>query len=324
MVLIVFMPLVATPVAASSPPTPSNMRILIKNPPRVAVFADILIRINERDLNFTAVNEYNLALFGLNAQSEIVGFNDNGFRSFTFHYRDATSDIRLGEPIQGRLYENSLAVRFGYGEREEFRTQFRDLLENYSDMKIALLDYAGNVISVSARFSLPSPRRGVSITGAWLGEEVFYNHMTGEITVNIGELRYNYLGNIIRPILYRSPLLVLSVIALFSVVLEIVTGICFGFRGKKMVLIVFANLLTLAFVVMFILWLHHWGFGNEDLFFLMLMLLIVVTYTAKILLYRISPIMKDISTRKTLQYSIIANTISFSFLVGAFLIIVIR
>jgi len=134
------------------------------------------------------VNEYNLALFGLDTSSEIIGFNDGRFRSFTFHYNDAVAVIRTNEDSRGHF------VHFGFretgGETGEFRTQFWDLLENYPNMKIALLDYAGNVISVSARFSLPRPRRGVWITN-WADEGVSYNHESGMVIVHLRPVRYN-------------------------------------------------------------------------------------------------------------------------------------
>jgi hypothetical protein len=171
---------------ASHPPTPQYMAIRIENLPENAVFADILIRIDERDPNFTAVNVDNLALFGLDVSAEIVGFNDNGFMSFTFHYIDASAEIYFSE---SRRFFWAQAVRFGFGEKEGFRTQFHNLLENYPNMKIALLDYYGNVLSVSSEFSLPSPRRGVWISGSWGGEVVCYNHETGEVTVWMEEVR---------------------------------------------------------------------------------------------------------------------------------------
>jgi len=227
------------------------MRVRITNLPENAVFADILIRINERDPNFTAVNEYNLALFGLDA-------------------------------------------------------------------------HAGNVLSVSAEFSLPSPRKGVWISGSALDDVVWYNHDTSEIEVHLRPVRYNYLGSILRPIFFDSPILVLGVIALFSVILELAAGLCLGFRRKKLIPIVLANLLTQAVIAMFsFIWLFHqdFFFGNLFSFFLTAMLLTVGIYTAEFLIYRKSPVMKDISTRKILQYTITANTLSFAFLAAAFFMV---
>ena len=195
-------------------------------------------------------------------------------------------------------------------------------------MKIALLDYAGNVISVSTQFSLPSPRRGVYVSGAWGGEEMRYDHMTGEVIVHLGEWRYNYLGSILRPILHDSPVLVLGAIALFSVILELVAALCFGFRGKKLIPIVPANLVTLSIIAAFIVWLFRWDFripfSIGAVLFLMVTLLIVVTYTAKFLIYRKSPVMKDIDTRKITRYAIAANTLSFAFLAAVFMVYIIR
>ena len=318
---IVLTVLTPMPAIASYPGLGRSMTIGITNLPENAVFADILIKINENDPNFAAVNESNLALFGLGSQAGIVGFNNNGFMSFTFHYRNAAAEIRAAEirRVDGTLRGHY--VRFGHGEREGFRGQFPDLLENYPDMKIALLDLYGNVISVSAEFSLPRPRRGVDITGTWAFEEVSYDYETGVITVNLGVVRYNYLGRILRPVLQRSPVLVLSAIALVSVIMELVVGFCFGFRRKELLPIVCANLATLSAIAAFIAWLFLSGYdGNAFPLFFRAALLLAITYAIKYIIYRKNPITKDISTRKIKQCVITGNTLSFAYLVAVFMV----
>jgi len=328
----------APTVLASHPTPPSSMFIMIGNSPENAVFADILIRINERDPNFTAVNEDNLALFGLDTHAEIVGFNDNGFMSFTFHYIDASAEIYLSKSRMGinvhfdgsgefHFVNSSREVHFGFGEKAGFRTQFHDLHENYQNMKIALLDYSGNVLSVSAEFSLPDQRRGVWISGSFGGGMVWYNHENGEITVDWQQVRYNYLGNILHPIIFAfdPPILFLTALGamvLFLMILELVVGLCFGFRGKNLIRIVPTSLITLFFIVAFYFSFYLLAYFGVLVFFLTVILLIAATYRIKFSIYRDSPAMKDIiSPRRILQHTITANTVSLAFLAGLFLII---
>ncbi|MCL2200749.1 MAG: hypothetical protein FWB75_02195 [Oscillospiraceae bacterium] len=295
---------------ASVPPTPGEMSVGIENPPENAVFADILIRINERDPNFTDVNEDNLVLFGLDNQAGIVGFNDGGFRSFTFHYNGASSEIHLSES-SWRYY----FVHFGI----EVEGQFQNLLENYSDMKIALLDYAGDVISVSASFSLPRPRRGVFVS-IWVGPEVSYNHETGDVAVHLFPVRYNYLRSILRPALHRSPFLVLSAVTLLSVVLELAAGLCFGFRKKILLRTVLASLVTQAFIVAFTAISVREDFVDARLLiFLIVPALVVGASVAEHFFYRRSSAMKNIGPQKILRYTIAANSLGFAFLVLFFI-----
>ena len=95
--LIMLTTIVAAPAIASPLMSDPIITVRIVNLPENVVFADILIKIDENDPNFTVVNEGNLALFGLDAQAGIVGFNNNGFMSFTFHYLNAAAEIRVAE-----------------------------------------------------------------------------------------------------------------------------------------------------------------------------------------------------------------------------------
>ena len=315
--LITLITLMPVPAIASPQYAPLSrvMTIEIANLPRNAVFADILIRINERDPNFTAVNEGNLALFGLDAHAEIVGFNDNGFRSFTFHYRDAVAEIRAVEIrfLDGTLWGHN--VHFGDRERgAEERGQLLYLLENYPSMKIALLDHFGNVLSVSSAFSLPSPRRGMRILGSW-SEEVRYNHETGAIIVNLRQIRYDYLASL------QPPLFVTGALVLFFIILELIVGLCFGFRGRNLIFIVPTSLVTLFFITVLLLSIYIVFFSAVFVFFLIMILLIAATYRVKFTIYHDSPAMKDISPRKILLHATTANAVSLVFLAGLFLII---
>ncbi|MCL2368437.1 MAG: hypothetical protein FWC72_05525 [Oscillospiraceae bacterium] len=252
----------------------------MRNLPEGAVFADLLIRIEQDDPNFVHINEGNLARFGLDAQAEIVGFNADGFMSFTFHYRDADAGL-----YTNRYSGGSGWVTFARGSAR----QFEDLRRNYSDMKIALLDYAGNVISVSAQFTLPNDF-------LWLT----YDHQTRAVSVRVRTTSSPW-----RFIFLPHTIVMIITIALFSIGLEIVIGLFFQFFRKKLLLIFCVNLGTqMAMWVVYLRFMWLWPP------LLAILLLEVVIYVTEFVIYRKSPIMADESTRKLLLYTVIANTVS--------------
>jgi len=282
LIILVFLGM-PTPVLANGPPPPPWLEIDVRNLPEDAIFADILIRIGEVDPNFIGVNKNNLSLFGLSAQAEIVGFNANGFMSFTFHYRDAVAEI----------YTDEHKVVFARGEWfRELEGQFGDLRRNYSDMKIALLDYAGNVISVSDQFTLPRElERGMPVTFRGLS----YDHQTGEVRVFA---HVNSLAMAFR-------IIFIVVIVLLSIGIEVVTGLFFRFSRRKLGLILCVNMGTQT-----AMWIAYFGFMWQLPHIVAVIILEVCIYVTEFVVYRKSSIMADESTHRILLYTVIANTTS--------------
>ena len=274
--------LVATPlpVLANSPPPPPWLRVQVANPPENAVFVDILIKIDDADSNFTPVNEHNLDLFGLSVQAEIVGLSVNGFMSFTFHYNDAAADIEILE--QG-------SITFGRGDGRSVWQQYNDLRTIYSDMKIALLDYEGNVVAISEPFNITDK------AWVWFDGLVRYNHQSGEVNVMRSFNLFVFIGFLFRIII---PIVILTII------IEAITGIFFfGRHRKKIGLIVIVNAITQAamWTAYFILPLPY---------IVSIIILETIIYISEFITYRKSKVMADESTRKILIYTIIANTLS--------------
>lgn len=279
------------PVSANGPPPPPWLSVRVTNLPREAVYADILIRIDETDANFTHINESNLELFGLSIQSEIVGLNIDGFMSFTFHYRDAAADIY----IERETITTIGRVSFGRedGHAAWLGRQLQDLRSNYNDMKIVLLGYSGNVISVSEQFSLPREfERGV-----WTDLfSLTYDHQSGEVS-------FSAWSNSFRVIFMTIPLIV--VIMAVSISLELVTALFFGFRRKKLELVFGTNLATQA-----IMWVVYYRFLFHLPHIVAILILEAAIYAAEFYIYRTHKEMADESTSRLLKYTIVANTLS--------------
>ena len=281
---------VPAPVPANGPPPPPFLNVSLRRVPAGAAFADILIKIDESDPNFTYVNEGNLELLGLSVDAEIVGFNADGFMSFTFHYNDAFSDIRIR-----REQHHNLQVRFAAREgRADFNSaQFQDLRNNYRDMKIVFLDNEGNIVHISREFTLPAPRTHlIGLTYEYRAEE--------EVRIDI---RSSAIGEII----------LIWAIVVLSIALEFGLGLVFGFRGKQLLIILLANVTTQV-----LMWVIYFNFMMQLPHITAVIILEAAIYPAEFLIYRKSPHMEKESTLKLLIYTILANTLSLAVGIAVF------
>ena len=62
--------------------------------PENAVYIDLLLPITAEDANYTAYNAANGTHFGISSESQIVRYDTDGYRSYTFHIQDATAEIK--------------------------------------------------------------------------------------------------------------------------------------------------------------------------------------------------------------------------------------
>ena len=107
------------PAAANAPAPPDFLHVDIRNVPDNAVYADLLIKIAEEDKNYTPINDTNAAEYAFAADAPIVAYAEEGFRSFTFHYRGARSNIWINK------WQSYGFVDFcTSADMEVFRTQY--------------------------------------------------------------------------------------------------------------------------------------------------------------------------------------------------------
>ncbi|MCL1866117.1 MAG: hypothetical protein FWF82_01765 [Oscillospiraceae bacterium] len=135
-------------VYANSAPPPPCILLIVKNVPEDAVYADMLIKINPDSSEYVDFNSVNGELFEIPDDSPIALFNQDGFMSFTFHYKDSLSEM---SPQMYSSWHNGdvFAMFTGEGENSESYNQLYDIEENYHIIKIALFDEGGNIISIS-------------------------------------------------------------------------------------------------------------------------------------------------------------------------------
>lgn len=91
--------------------------------PSGTAYIDMLLPISENDECYVGFNENNGEKFGISPESEIAKYNEQGFKSYTFHISDAVSEMspsydfnveksRLTEELQNEVsaYEHPLRV----------------------------------------------------------------------------------------------------------------------------------------------------------------------------------------------------------------------
>ena len=90
MIVLIFMLVFsfALPVFANSPPPADHLTVVLSNLPGEAVYVDLLIKISQDDPNFVDFQS-NIYSDFISPSSGIVDYSEDGFYSFTFHYKDS-------------------------------------------------------------------------------------------------------------------------------------------------------------------------------------------------------------------------------------------
>lgn len=268
----------AVPVSANSPAPAVYLTVTLSNLPDDAVYADLLIKISPDDPNFveTQPNDYWDAT---SKSTEIGDYSEDGFRSFTFHYKNASSNIKIEH--YGDLY----FVDFCNGlEYHDYLTQYENLRSHYRDVKIALLDKDLNFITVSEATQLPKEDNVFVFDG-----EMHYDFDTNSLDF---DTRINPYSLIIGG--FFSILIMLS-----SVGVETLLAFFFKFKGKQVLTILVVNVCSQ--IIMRVLY-----FALPFTYLIETIILEILIYTIEFLIYK--KCFKQVRTREIVCYTIIANT----------------
>ncbi len=142
---------------ANSPAPQEYLQIKIINKPDELVYCDLLLEFKENDRNYTSLYEPNAEKYAFSENSDLVQYNVDGFESYTFHYKNARSLIKLQEA--SNIYESS---KFSPGEHAIFGADSRDSItkhnldfrNKYKIIKLIFLGENGNVLGVSEKINL--------------------------------------------------------------------------------------------------------------------------------------------------------------------------
>ena len=272
----------SVPVFANAPDFADIFTVIIQNMPPEAVYADLLIKIDEKDKNYIPFQSSDLgddeALL-----SELSNYSEDGYSSFTLHYKNAVSNNKIN-----KYYDDEYYVTFckGPASIHEFYAQYEDILNNYGKVKIALLDKDFKIIAVSDEVDVSK---------------------TSLVTYFTGMIYYDLSENSIEAMMYDNPYFIvfggfLSMVVMWlSVGIEVLIALIFGFRKKQLLPILIANVCTQT--VMRLLYcvipLSYW---------LETLILEFLIYLVEFLIYK--KFIKEADTKKILIYTIVANTIT--------------
>lgn len=273
----------ALPVSANGPVPVPWFVVTVSNPPEEAVYADLLIPLKESDPNYSPLERGNLPE-GIPEDAEIVAYCEDGYRSYTFHYREAGSHIALqGSPVFDRY------VNFFVRETEEILREHLEDVEERGLVKLALLDERGNILQVSpAQWIRPASILQYSLNC------MTYDAGAGTLTLDTAGSGIGYLAY-----------LVLSLLGIIvTVALERAVGAGFGLGEKNLRVVTGTNVLSQIFMRVAFFPLYR----VLRRYIPVMALLEILVYVGEYLIYCWK--MKDISKMRCLAYTLTANTAS--------------
>jgi len=263
------------PVSANGPAPYPTFTVYLTNYPPEARYMDVLVQLSPEDADYTD-NRDNFPddTWG---GSQIFSYEEDGYVSYTFHYRGAQCYIRISK--SGRV---------------EFFANSEEKLQRFQSIKIAVLDEQGNILQISEPFD-PDP--------------------SALMAMNLGYANYDYEADTVEVPNHSNETLSLGIIGIYIlislagvVVTVFVEWLISHFFVSLLLygkVIVWTNVITqLTMRILFVL-LYSFLLPN---YLLWTLLLEVAVYTAEYLVY-----CKRIPTapKKTiLTYVIVANTVT--------------
>ncbi len=281
LLFLIFIFSLSMPVYANAPMPADSLLVYLSNLPEDVVYADLLIKIDKNDANYIDFQPNGFANT-VSGAKEIVEYSKDGYRSFTFHYENSKSNIKI-EHDNDDLY----SVNFCNGlEYEQYLTQYEDLCKNYRDIKIALLDKDLNIVCVSASAKIPKEEYFTVFDG-----NIYYDASKDcfdiDTRVNAFALVFGGLCSIF--------------IMVLSIVSEAVVSFLFRYDIKQASTICKVNacsqiIMRLLYIIM------------PFTYLIETVILEFLVYCAEFIVYRKR--FKEMSVKRLLFYTVTANTIS--------------
>lgn len=268
--LFILLALVIVPQSAlaNSAPPPPFCVVELGNLPQEACYVDLLVPLTENDKAFCAADTLP---DGFTKNTPIVSYCENGYMSYTFHYTGSSSRFVIQDSRVTFFEENMVHY---------------NLFRNGVQLKLAVLDSSGNILQISAPFSLDDIGFLNSQTG-W----VYYDGATQEVEIGqtesgVATFFFITVGGIV-----------------VSVACEVIVALCF--RIKKIKAVMRVNLVSQVLMRMLFFLLN--GTLVFSYVFLIFVLELLV-YWAECAVY--SRIELDYSGIKIKKFTLVANAAS--------------
>lgn len=194
-----------------------SIEISATNVPDGAYYMDILIPMRSDDPYYSDYNQYMGQKTGLPKGSAIANFYDKGYISYSFHMKNATTDMVPKKIVseKGTLYKcsfglNSYAESYLYNEHP---THLHYIQEHFEKIRVAILNQNGDVLAISDTAFITPPRLG------YLSGEISYDCSTSETDVKLYENDFVdalIMSGVILPIILTMFLFASAFISIFE------------------------------------------------------------------------------------------------------------
>lgn len=275
-----------TAASANSPPPSPWYTFVMTNLPEGTVYVDLLIRMQDTDPMYVDLVTENVPEnFADNAG--ILSYCVDDYRSYTFHYRGARSEIRLTKEGTVTFFADSTLIY------EYESTGHEEEVEKRGKICLAMLDGEGNILQVSKPHSLQP--KGLLATSTGLFR---YNASADSLTVESrthGLILFLFIG-------------VMGMVLTCAV--ECFVALFFDLICKRTGLILITNLisqLVMRIGQILLLWLLFTWERSAAHFWIVLLLEIPV-YACEFLVYK--KYIREASWQRCLAYTVCANTAS--------------
>lgn len=271
-------------VKANSPPPAPYYVFKLSDLPKGTVYVDLLIILPERDPGYVALEKSNLPE-GFSHESEIIGFCEDDFRSYTFHYKNAKSIIRVRNDNQVYFFVDDLS---DYSQM--YHEEHKEKVDNSGWIRLAMLDEQGNILKVSPVFSVKSRQFFGSVRGSFQ-----YNGTTDEY---IAETDVYGSGVVLYLVLCQFAIL-------FTCLIEYLVAIPFGLRkryGGKIFLVNIISQVAMHLCYVLLYSVVFWKYPHA------VILLEVLVYSGEFVIFK--QIMREEPLVKCIGYVMAANTAS--------------
>lgn len=145
LVLIVWISMLVIPVSANGVPPRPYFRFTFSDLPEETAYVDLLIKLSTKDAAYVPLVVENLPE-GMAEDAEIIEYGENNYRSYTFHYKTALSMIQLSD--DGCVYF------FTDNPVEHSDSDHEEDIQKRGNIRLAMLDKAGNILHISKPLSL--------------------------------------------------------------------------------------------------------------------------------------------------------------------------
>ena len=287
LLLFCFLPALPCTVLANSPPPCPYYIFQVSNYPEETVYIDLLIPLLKSDDRYVSVIETNMPK-GFSEFSEIISYHEEGFCSYTFHYRDALSSMACNRDGNVEFFTDRNA---NYVSDDNIRYSHADEIFSMGRVRLALLDEWGNILHVSPVLELNSRKMFFSLNN-------YFYYDTADESFDVLYRDNSVTGYI----LY----IVMSIVGmLMTCVVEYACSIPFGLYNEYAKRIVLTNVVSqimmyTAYVMLYsvIFWKYR----------VMLVVLEILVYLGETAWYTKS--IQKYSRKRIVAYTLIANTAS--------------